>query len=52
MNNSTAGTSSKNPYRTDTTLPCFALGLDQAPKLAMLYSLFKVVHPPSATTDE
>jgi hypothetical protein len=44
MNNSTAGTS-KNPYRTDTTLPCFALGLDQAPKLAMLYSLFKVVHP-------
>ena len=31
-----------NPYRTDTSLPCFALGLDQSPKLAMLYSLFKV----------
>jgi len=50
MNNS-AGTS-KNPYRTDTSLPCFALGLDQSPKLAMLYSLFKVVQPPTQHTTE
>ena len=41
-----------NPYRTDTSLPCFALGLDQSPKLAMLYSLFKVVQPPPQHTTE